>query len=147
MTDQTNPTREALHAVSAYMAAKHAPPLTTDASEFRFSFEELSLVSDNSFSAGLVNGSAQITYWRDDGYAEWTVGRIYLEGFRKATDQERVAGFPFYIRRDVEIEHIAGSSDFNSHLYLAVFGQLDGDPSWRKLIDDEVETRLEGEAA
>lgn len=118
-----------------------------DTSEFRLTFEELNLVSEGGFSAGLVNGSAQITYWRDDGYPEWTVGRIFLEGHRKATTEERAKGSAYFIRRDVEIEYEANSPDFNSHLYLAIFGQLDSDPSWRSVIADQVIARLDSEAA
>jgi hypothetical protein len=123
----------------------------TELSEFRFTFEELPLVIDLGFSAGLVTGSAQITYWREDGYTQWTVGRIYLEGHRKATEQERAAGSKMFITRDVEVawdrEADPEGKTFESQLYLTIFGQLDGDASWRDVIEDQVNRRLESEAA
>lgn len=114
----------------------------TELSEFRFTFEELPLVVEGGFEAGLVTGSAQITYWREDGCTEWTVGKIYLEGHRKATEQEHAAGSRWFITRDVEINRAE-----QEWLYLAIFGQLDGEQSWRDLIDDAVSKRLESEAA
>jgi len=123
----------------------------TELSEFRFTFEELSLVQEGGFEAGLVTGSAQITYWREDGYTEWSVGKIYLEGVRKATAEERANGAGLFVRRDIEIDANPLTDPerktFASQLYLAIFGQLDGEQSWRDLIECAVSKRLESEAA
>jgi hypothetical protein len=42
-------------------------------------FQELPLLVSNGIEAGLVDGSAEIRF-HDDG--EWSVGAIYLEGFK-----------------------------------------------------------------
>jgi hypothetical protein len=44
-----------------------------------YEFEELPLVVEGGFEAGLVNGSAEIRVY-DDG--AWFVGSIYLDGFK-----------------------------------------------------------------
>lgn len=100
----------------------------TEVASFRYVFEELPLIVEGDFSAGLVNGSAEISYWREDGYTEVFVGRIWLDGHRKATAEEIASGSGLFITRDVEI-----TQDEHSAIYLAIFGQLD-DGSWREHI-------------
>lgn len=123
----------------------------TEASDFRFTFEELALVNEDGFAAGLINGSAEISYWRDDGCMEWSIGRIWLEGHRKATAEERAKGAGLFVRRDVKIEYDPETDPdrrtFTTQLYLAIFGQLDGEKSWRDVIECTVLARLESEAA
>lgn len=44
-----------------------------------YTFEELPLLIEKDIEAGLVSGAAEINF-HDDG--EWSVGAIYLDGFR-----------------------------------------------------------------
>ena len=45
-----------------------------------YEFSELPMVIDLGFEAGLVNGSAEISYFAD---GEWSVSAIYLDGHKK----------------------------------------------------------------
>jgi hypothetical protein len=72
-----------------------------------FQFEELPLLIEDSFHAGLVAGEANIAI-RDDG--EWFVEEIYLNGYRKKPDGS-------YQRRPVEIDNR------NSAIYRAIWGE------------------------
>lgn len=71
--------------------------------EFTFTFEELPLVVENGFEAGLVTGEATVGYYRD---GEWFVREISLLGYR---DREK---------KQVAIDH-------HTELYLSILDQLE----------------------
>lgn len=75
-----------------------------------FTFEELPLIVENGFEAGLVSGEAEITY-HDNG--EWFVHEIYLQGYKSKGDS--IAGFE---RRMVEI-------DRDTELHLNILDRLE----------------------
>ena len=54
--------------------------------ELKFDFEELPIIVDLGFEAGLVNGTATIGY--EDDF-EWFVREITLDGHRKRSGAER----------------------------------------------------------
>lgn len=102
------------------------------ARQISFEFDELPLVIEGGFEAGLVAGSADITYSRD---GEWSVSAIYLDGHRDLTPSERNAlaasGKPmrFYESKPVELD--AGTS-----LYLTIYDRLEHE--WRDGVQDAV---------
>jgi hypothetical protein len=114
-----------------------APPY---AGEFQFRFEDLGIHNRDGFEAGLITGYAEISYWREDGYDYFFVGRIFLDAQRKATPQERADGAPYYLERAIEVDQ-----ETDAWLYLNIFGQLDGEGSWHDFIMDEVAKRLDDE--
>lgn len=119
------------------------------ASEFTFQFEELPLINEDGFAAGLVTGSAEISYWQEDGYPQIFVKRIFLDGYRKATPEERAAGSLAYITKPVEVEWDRECDPeakcFSAQLYLQIFGELDEGGSFRPFIEDKVRERLDDE--
>lgn len=97
--------------------------------QIEFSFEELPLVVEGGFEAGLVNGEAEISFQAD---GEFCVGRIFLDGHRRrpVSDVMRecfaniaangnIAAVPgMFERKSVEIER-------GSWLYAAIHEQLE----------------------
>jgi hypothetical protein len=81
---------------------------------FSFSFEELPLLIEAGFEAGLVDGEAEITYHRD---GEWSVSAIYLNGARERSKAEREAMREptIFERKPVEVD--AGTFLFNAILH------------------------------
>lgn len=109
--------------------------------ELTFEFEELPLTVEGGFEAGLVNGSATISY-HDDG--EWFVGTVFLEGHRERSSAERqeiaaVTGkLPDrFERKNIEV-------DSASQIYLAIFGQLENG-RFRDQIESAVSAELADE--
>lgn len=98
-----------------------------------FTFEELPLLIDFGFEAGLVNGSAAINYHRD---GEWSIDAIYLDGHKPKSSDEieaaKVAGkrFDLFHRKPVSLER-------GSTLYAMIYGRLDGE--WKPRIQDKVD--------
>ncbi len=82
---------------------------------FTFSFEELPLVIEGGFEAGLVNGSAEISYHRD---GEWTIHSISLDGCKRlhhTVEELWVAAqtmkfLPAYERKPVALDEGSSSS-------------------------------------
>lgn len=56
---------------------------------FNFVFEELALVTLPHIEAALINGQVEVEYTHD---ADWQLGDISVEGYRKLTQAERDAG-------------------------------------------------------
>ena len=84
-----------------------------------FEFEELPLIVDLGFEAGLVNGSADI-HAHEGG--EWFVDKIFLDGSRPLAP---CAGFE---RRPVEL-------DRGSAIYLAILDQLENGRFKDSIVD------------
>lgn len=86
--------------------------------QIEFPFEELAIISEDGIQAGLMNGTAEITYY-DDG--EFHVGKIWLDGFRKRADGKGFDPVP------VELEYESGlaySRTLQAQLYLAIWNEL-----------------------
>ena len=108
---------------------------------FEFSFDELPMVIEGGFEAGLIAGSAEVSYFRD---GEWTITRIYLDGHRLLSPSERdalaEAGKPvsFFERKSVALD--AGTSLFNSILHRL-------EHEWRGKVQDAVNDAIEEDRA
>lgn len=106
--------------------------------QLRYEFEELPLLIDNGFSAGLVNGSALLNYWAD---GQWGIAEIYLDGHRKrptvdivkAIREER-PGPICYEDKPVQLER-------GSWLHSAIWSRLEDD--WREHVQDAVREAIE----
>lgn len=99
--------------------------------ELTFTFEELPLIVELGYEAGLINGSATIHYF-DDG--EWFVGEIYLDSHRRATETEKPT-HGLFVRGKIEIER-------SSPLYLPVLDQLEHG-RFKDAIEDEIQSALD----
>lgn len=109
---------------------------------FEYSFDELPLLTVDGFEAGLVAGSAEISYNRE---GEWSIASICLDGHRKAhyTLEQRVAhelaqrrlhpnlrrALPPYLHKPVEL-------DAGSPLYSMISDTLEG--PWAGNVQDAV---------
>lgn len=112
--------------------------------QIAYTFEELPLVIENGFSAGLVNGTAEINFGAN---AEWFIGAICLDGHRRKPTGEWITDMlrtkqagPAFEEKPVELEQ-------PSWLYTAIFGRLDEAGTWRDHIQGIVNERLENEGA
>lgn len=94
--------------------------------KINFIFEELPLVVELGFEAGLVNGSADI---HAEATGEWFVDKIFLDGLRKAP-----VGFE---RRPVEI-------DRGRWLWSAILDQLENG-SFKPHVEDAVEKAIDAD--
>lgn len=93
-----------------------------------YQFEELAIITEDGISAGLMNGTAEVTYF-DDG--EFHIDRIWLDGYRPLADAKG------YSHAQVELAHDIRSNTLEAKLYLAIWGQLtDGD------FKDHVQTKV-----
>lgn len=106
--------------------------------ELTFDFEEMPLIVEGGFEAGLVNGSATIRYHAD---GEWSVGEIFLEGYRERPKAERDAmeaatgkAAPRFERKNIEV-------DRPSQIYLAVMDRLETG-SYRDQVQEKVNFEL-----
>ncbi len=110
--------------------------------QFAFAFEELPLVVDLGFEAGLVNGEATISY-DDDG--EWTVRSISLDGYRRRTAREMnddaISGNTIYSYEQKPVEIDRASYGW---LHDAISERLEAG-RFRDAIADRIEKEL-GEA-
>jgi hypothetical protein len=92
---------------------------------FTFEFEELPIVVEGGFEAGLVNGSALISI---HNYDEWYIRQVFLDGSRK---KQAAVGFD---RKPIEI-------DRNSWLFLSICDQLESG-RFKQYVDDAVVEEL-----
>lgn len=95
-----------------------------------YEFEELPLIVDDGYRAGLVNGRADITFFED---GEWHIDSIYLDGNKPLYFDGK------YVRtaeKTVEIE------DQKSWLYLTIWDRLQSRP-YRESIQDQVCAELD----
>jgi hypothetical protein len=91
--------------------------------QLTYDFDELPLIISGNIEAGLVHGSALISYWPA---GEWGISEIYLDGYQVATNQRE----PYPLER--------GTS-----LYETIFNRLiDMKPH---LIQDAVHHALDDE--
>lgn len=95
---------------------------------FTFSFEELPLVIEGGFEAGLVNGSAEIAYHRD---GEWTICGISLDGAKRNT-----APSPVFIHKPVDL-------DAGSPIFLMIYHVLENGK--REAVNDAVLDQIAGD--
>lgn len=104
---------------------------------FSFEFDELPLVIEGGFEAGLIAGSAEVSYFRD---GEWTITGISLDGHRLLSPTERDALAeigkppPFFERKSIALD--AGTSLFNSILHRL-------EHEWRGKVQDAVNDAIE----
>lgn len=111
--------------------------------ELNFPFEELPLVIDLGFEAGLVNGSALISYWTD---GQWGISQVYLEGHRDRGAKiapvvaqalfGSIPNFPRFEKRDVLL-------DRGSPINLMIQDRLEHD--WHSKVQEAVNAALEDE--
>ena len=108
---------------------------------FNYEFDELPLVIEGGFDAGLIAGSAEVSYFRD---GEWTITGIYLDGLRMLSPSERddLAEIgkppPFFDRKSIALD--AGTSLFNSILHRL-------EHEWRGKVQDAVNDAIEDDRA
>lgn len=97
--------------------------------ELRFPFEELPLVIEQGWEAGLVNGEANVRYERD---GEWDVTAIALDGYRA-----KRSGYL------IEWQHkpIVLCPREHEQLRATILDRLESEP-WRARIQDAVNKEL-----
>lgn len=99
---------------------------------FEFSFDELPLVIEGGFEAGLIAGSAEVSYFRD---GEWTITGISLDGHRlrsnRELDDHAALGkpVPMFERKSIALD--AGTSLFGTILHRL-------EHEWRGKVQDAV---------
>lgn len=103
-----------------------------------FRFEELPLVIENGFSAGLVNGSALVNYWTD---GQWGISQIYLDGARRKSTPvvikamlAKIPDFKCWDERDILLDH-------GDRLNAIIWDRLEND--WRDQVQESVNAALE----
>ena len=101
--------------------------------ELKFNFEELPIIVDLGFEAGLVNGTATIGY--EDG-GEYFVREIALDGHRRRSIAERAESqakgraFPMFERKSVIVDRAS-----YSWLYVAICDQLENGRFKNHVVD------------
>lgn len=104
--------------------------------QLMFRFEELPLLIEGGFSAGLVNGQALINFW-DDGL--FGVAEIYLDGHKNKLqveiDAERAAG----VEHPRRWHEKPVSLDRGTHLFSAIHDRLENE--WRGYVLDAIIAR------
>ena len=108
--------------------------------QLHYRFEELPLVIENGFSAGLVNGSALINYWTD---GQWGISQIYLDGHKRKAPAEITAailmkkpGFKCWHERDMQL-------DRGDRLNAIIWDRLENE--WRDQVQDAINHAIEQE--
>lgn len=108
--------------------------------QLHYHFEDLPIVIDNGFSAGLVNGSALINYWPD---GQWGVSQVYLDGSRRKPARDIAAAivrgienFKCWDERDVQLDRA-------SPLNLMILDRLEHE--WREQVQDAINHAIEQE--
>ena len=102
----------------------------------QFTFDELPMVIDRGFEAGLVAGSAEIRYHRD---GEWSIRGISLTGHRLKTGWNRPSmdevarGVSMWDRREVSL-------DVGDPLYSLIYHRLENE--WRATVQEAVNARI-----
>jgi hypothetical protein len=105
--------------------------------EFSYSFNDLPLLVTGGFDAGLVNGSALVSYWPN---GEWSLSQIYLDGWRRRSD------------RDIDNDVAAGKRwqpfeqkpvllDRGTDLHRMIWDRLENE--WRAKVQDAVNEQIE----
>ena len=94
----------------------------------KLNFDELPLIVEDGFEAGLVNGTAAISYHADN---EWCVTGISLDGARLRTIAERTAGGGVFERKPVALES-------TGWLYLAILHQLENG-RFKSFVEDAID--------
>lgn len=109
-------------------------------SQLTFTFEELPLLIEAGFSAGLVNGQALLNYWPD---GSWGVAEIYLDGARRKSSREilqaslnKVEGFRCWEEKPVLL-------DRGTPLHQMIWDRLENE--WREHVDDAVLDAINGD--
>lgn len=107
-----------------------------------FAFEELPLIVELGFSAGLVNGQALINFW-DDGL--FGVAEIYLDGHKAKLqaqiDAERAGG----VEHPRRWHEKAVALDRGTPLFNMIHERLEVE--WREHVLDAIRNAMEAEAA
>jgi len=98
--------------------------------QIEFPFEELAIISEGGVQAGLMSGTAEITYYPD---GEYHVGKIYLDGFRKRADGSGFDRVPVELEYEVSV-HLR---TLQAQLYLAIWGELT-DGSFKDAVENAV---------
>ena len=98
--------------------------------EIEFHFEELPLIVEGGFEAGLINGTATIGFHEE---GEWSVREIALDGYR------RIAPFAAYERKPLAL-----CKDSHPWLYAAIVDRLESEP-FKTRIEEDVALALEAE--
>lgn len=115
-------------------------------SEIEFSFEELALIVEDGFEAGLINGTATIRYQTD---GKWAVREIALDGFRRRTEAARaeiatVQKKPVALIRMFDQKPVALCRDSYPWLFGIIVDRLESEP-WRARIAEAVaDERIRG---
>ena len=92
--------------------------------ETEFSFEELPLIIQNGYEAGLVNGVAHLTF---DSEGFWNIEAISLDGYRTApTDKD---GKPLPNMKQTYL-------DQGTSIYLAIYDRLENE--WSEKVGKHV---------
>ena len=94
---------------------------------FTYEFEELPLVVECGFDAGLISGSALISVHELD---DWYIKKVFLDGFRK---KHNASGFD---RKPIEV-------DYKSWIFLAICDQLDGG-KFKQYVEDAIAKEYDG---
>lgn len=100
-----------------------------------FQFEELAILDEGGIQAGLMNGTAEISYYPD---GEYHVGKIYLDGFRKCADGKGFDRVPV----ELEYEQPSRIKTLQAALYLAIWSELT-DGSFKASVEAAVSKALE----
>lgn len=108
--------------------------------QLSYTFEELPLIIDLGFEAGLVNGSALIDYWPD---GQWGISQVYLDGARRKPTAvvlgamfKKIPNFKCWDERDVLL-------DRSSPINLMIHDRLENE--WRSKVQEAVREALEEE--
>lgn len=107
-----------------------------------YTFEELPLGVDLGFEYALIDGEADIDFFND---GHWSVGDIYLEGYRHLTKAEIWENFEA-TARNAEPPHKTNRKsiklDPSSWMYLAILDQLENG-RFKNSVDDAVQKAIE----
>jgi hypothetical protein len=109
-------------------------------SEFDFQFEELPVVVDLGFEAGLVDGTATIKF---EASGEWWVDGITLDGSRRRSENERQAekADTGLTAKLYEIKPVKVDRASYSWLYAAITDQLENG-RFKDSVEDEVRKEM-----
>jgi|ERR1700677_2899302 len=107
-------------------------------SEIEYDFEELALVVEGGFDAGLISGTATIKYQPD---GEWSVREIALDGYRRRSQEARAEiaasqGKPVYVIGMFDNKKIPLCRDSHPWLYATIIDRLESAPWCDHIADD-----------
>lgn len=99
-------------------------------------FEDLPTITDGEFSAGEVNGKAEIEFYRDRSFQ---VLNLWLDGSRQRTREERAADptLPMFDRRWIKVEIRE-----RQELWCAIRDQLEKG-RFKSAIENAIDERFE----